>query len=1166
MDVRQLRRLERVNLDGNALTTVPAGLCELLHLTALSMVANRVTHLRNEFSQLSQLRELYLSQNLLVDVPRQVCARLQRLEQLALGGNRLVELPDSIGALVRLERLDVSDNRLTWLPADLSACAALRALYAHGNQLNRLPDNIGDLRSLTVLSLHSNELVELPVSLGKLVNLEHLSLFGNRLLSVEQLAPLHGTLRSLALVRDRPDNALPPVANVNLADSTDCAQQVFDIAQECAARRPSTFQERSARLAASLRVVRAARVSAAHHRPLQQVAALRRYGARRAHSELNVLDFDSAALARFVACEHELALMQVRLRGADVYVAADVDERDRLRALLSTELADTLLAQAQQQVPVELFAQLGQLEELLQGAGIGVAEDEGVVHCDFAHRDSGMLSGDLSRLLDAVELWCTDQQSHLDSQSEQTEHFIGSFLAVITRDLAPPGTAVSAPSDGELPLEQLFECALVAAEQERVWQQRTMSPELRAQLEALVRATARDVAVLHANVDAYDGALRRAALCRQLWQSGGTRIAPTDETLAREFAKQLDLQDAKDDAALALRRSIERRRSQPELEPLRDAARAARRRWVAHQPALEKAMLELAQATASVWPELRTRYPEARLGELLASGDGSMMRTLDHYDNVRELPSLGRHTLLHATLDDQPCVLKRFNVMRPTDRASFFKEVRRLRALAHPHVVRLDHVFVHDQAAPIRATHGYLQMPLYAGGDLWQWRASMERDDEERRTVLRQALLGLAHVHRMGVVHCDIKPENIFVDADGSAKLGDFDVSKDDESRTTQHPTSVGHTVLYLAPELVRDPRAKATTACDMFAFGLTLYDVFTAQVVPVSDDELSSPQVTLERDQDVSPDCELLLMRAAGEQLRALASALLDESASARPDALQALAHRYFVLAQPTRDPERDVRACATCFARVWRDEGVECKARHFMCATCTAGWADAFCERPRDRVHADGGLRCSTHGCVAPPFTSSQLAQLLRGDALTHYLETLRAAEEHHITLHLEAQYQERLADELERQRVSLQNGEQRDDAVQRHRTHIVDNILTLRCPRRGCRKAFINFEACFALKCSDQAGNGCGAHFCAWCLQQSPDWNQNHAHVAHCPYNLVGEVFGRREMFDECHRTRRQRLVEAYLRALPHDVAAEVRAASQRDWEDLGLHVALEADVEQ
>jgi serine/threonine protein kinase len=48
--------------------------------------------------------------------------------------------------------------------------------------------------------------------------------------------------------------------------------------------------------------------------------------------------------------------------------------------------------------------------------------------------------------------------------------------------------------------------------------------------------------------------------------------------------------------------------------------------------------------------------------------------------------------------------------------------------------------------------------------------------------VLRQTLCGLEHVHRMGVVHGDVKPDNVFVDGAGVAKLGDFDVSHRQDS------------------------------------------------------------------------------------------------------------------------------------------------------------------------------------------------------------------------------------------------------------------------------------------------------------------------------------------------------------------------------------------------
>jgi serine/threonine protein kinase len=1213
-EMRLLQRLECVNLDRNALTGVPLCVCELPRLVTLSLAANRIVQLRPEVGQLSQLRALFLSNNQLTDCPRALWPRLSRLEQLSVAGNRLVELPDSIGSLQKLLRLDVSDNALTRLPRDICALTSLVALFAHGNRLARLPDNVGDMRSLSVLSLHSNELSDLPVSLGKLNALEQLSLQANRLLSVEQLAPLHGTLKLLSLVRAQPDNSLPPVANVNLADATDCALHVFDIAQECAARRPSTFQERAARLSSCLRVVRAARDPTTAG-TLAQVTALRKYMRRRSVCIRNVASFDTAALLQFTLHERSLAAMQEQLRAAAQFLQSDVDRRDQLREAVSTTLADALIEQADAQPPVQLLERLGEIERMLREAAIVVADNE-VIESSVVRPDAGAVSSlanasraeqiDYERLFDAVEVWCTDQQSHLHAHAEQTERFVTAFLNSMTRELALPGAAAStrksssssssaaaaaASSSGafvrasassvlvsnvlsgpggiasnssgnldDMSLEQLFDCALMAAEQERVWQERDMPAELRAPFEAVLRGTARDVAVLHVDLDQYDSAVQRARLYKDKWSCGLTRAPPSDEELARALAVQLDLLDARDDANVALRRAVERRKPQAELDALERAARSAKARWLAHEPVVEEALLRLAEAATSLWPEVRTRYPQARLGELLASGDGGMLRTLDHYDDVQEMATAGRHVLLRASFNGRPCVLKRFNVQRGADRTSFFKEVRRLRELEHPHVVRLEHVFVHEQVVPLRATHGYLQMPLYACGDLWHWRALMDRNDEERRTVLRQALLGLAHVHRMGVVHCDVKPENIFVDADGSAKLGDFDVSRDEQTRVTTASTqSRAFTMLYVAPELARDARARPTPACDMYAFGLTVFDLFTADVAAGAADD-AQPQVTLKRQVETAPLCELLAVRAAGEQLTMLAVALLSDDAAARPDALQALAHRYFVLAQPSRDPERDIRECATCFARVWLDEGVQCAERHFMCATCTAAWASAFCDQPRDRVHSEGGLRCASHDCKAnAAFASGALAHVLGGDLLSRYLETLRAAEEQHLTLQLEAQYQERLAEELERQRATLQASESREDVVRRHRNHIADNILTLRCPRRGCHKAFVNFDACFALKCHDQAGNGCGAHFCAWCLQQAPDWHQNHAHVAQCPYNAVREVFGRRESFDACHRTRRTRLVEAYLRALPLDIARDVFIECQRDWADLSLDIA-------
>jgi serine/threonine protein kinase len=157
----------------------------------------------------------------------------------------------------------------------------------------------------------------------------------------------------------------------------------------------------------------------------------------------------------------------------------------------------------------------------------------------------------------------------------------------------------------------------------------------------------------------------------------------------------------------------------------------------------------LATAAATDFPELRLRH-RALLDDVFASGDAATTsRSLDIYDNIRLLPN-GRHKVLRATLDGNDVVLKRFDVHNDVEKRCFLKEARRLKQLAHPNIVALTGVFVHEQHLPIQATYGYIEMPFYAGGDLWQWLSSTNRSVDERRAVLRQALLGLEHCHRMG--------------------------------------------------------------------------------------------------------------------------------------------------------------------------------------------------------------------------------------------------------------------------------------------------------------------------------------------------------------------------------------------------------------------------------
>ena len=95
-----------------------------------------------------------------------------------------------------------------------------------------------------------------------------------------------------------------------------------------------------------------------------------------------------------------------------------------------------------------------------------------------------------------------------------------------------------------------------------------------------------------------------------------------------------------------------------------------------------------------------------------------------------------------------------------------------------------------------------------------------------------------------------------------------------------------------------------------------------------------------------------------------------------------------------------------------------------------------------------------------------------------------------------------------------------------MHRHRLHIVENILTLHCPREGCRAAVLDFDGCFAVTCSN-----CRCGFCGWCLRDCG--GDAHAHVKQCATSRHrGSFYGSQEEFNEVHRRRRGAAVTAYL----------------------------------
>ncbi|NYJ01901.1 serine/threonine-protein kinase [Nocardioides thalensis] len=155
----------------------------------------------------------------------------------------------------------------------------------------------------------------------------------------------------------------------------------------------------------------------------------------------------------------------------------------------------------------------------------------------------------------------------------------------------------------------------------------------------------------------------------------------------------------------------------------------------------------------------------------------------------------------------------------------FVREARAAARLSHPNVVA-----VYDQGGD-HAADGtvYLVMELVTGHTLRDTITKEAPMSPERAlAMLDPVLSALASAHRTGLVHRDVKPENVLIADDGRIKVADFGLAKA-VSAETQHTATQGvliGTVSYLAPELVTD--GKADARADVYAVGVMLYELLT--------------------------------------------------------------------------------------------------------------------------------------------------------------------------------------------------------------------------------------------------------------------------------------------------------------------------------------------------
>jgi serine/threonine protein kinase len=197
------------------------------------------------------------------------------------------------------------------------------------------------------------------------------------------------------------------------------------------------------------------------------------------------------------------------------------------------------------------------------------------------------------------------------------------------------------------------------------------------------------------------------------------------------------------------------------------------------------------------------------------------------YRRVRLLGRGGMATveLAHDTELDRPVAIKRLadNLAANEEyKRRFLREARLAARLSNPNIVA-----VYDAGAENGVP--FIVMEYVEGetlGDLLQRRGRL--DPAEAVALALQACSGLETAHQAGLVHRDIKPQNLLIAPEGTLKIADFGIARSlDGTQLTQAGTVLG-TAGYLAPEQAAGE--PVTAVADIYALGAVLYELLTGR------------------------------------------------------------------------------------------------------------------------------------------------------------------------------------------------------------------------------------------------------------------------------------------------------------------------------------------------
>ena len=204
-----------------------------------------------------------------------------------------------------------------------------------------------------------------------------------------------------------------------------------------------------------------------------------------------------------------------------------------------------------------------------------------------------------------------------------------------------------------------------------------------------------------------------------------------------------------------------------------------------------------------------------------------------------------------------------------------FEYTAKLQAkIKHPNIVFVYDFFKEEFSG---ATRHFLIEEFVDGSSLDNLIRKKNISAEKALQICREVLIGLEAAHKQGVVHRDIKPDNVMIDRTGTAKVTDFGIAKEwrTDSHLTRTRTAIG-SPQYMSPEQITSPR-NLDHRTDIYSTGIMLYQLVCGRLpferkggteYQIMMAHVNEPPPTFERwSLDVSPDLETAIFKALAKK-----------------------------------------------------------------------------------------------------------------------------------------------------------------------------------------------------------------------------------------------------------------------------------------------------------